>query len=193
MLTRDARVLILDEPTATLSDVEIEHVFRALRLLRDQGRSVLYITHRLGEVFDDLQHRDRAAQWRGQSERERTGEIDRQKLMAMMLGREMGDLYPPSRAHGSAASFAVRRLTVPHAAHGNSISSPRAARSPALPARSARAPPRRCGRSPGSIPARPARRRRWAGATRCARWRAQGRRRCASSRRIAPARACSCA
>ena len=52
MLTRDARVLILDEPTATLSDVEIERIFSALRALKAEGKSIIYITHRLGEVFE---------------------------------------------------------------------------------------------------------------------------------------------
>ena len=51
MLTRDARVLILDEPTATLSDVEIDRIFKALLALRREGKSVIYITHRLAEVF----------------------------------------------------------------------------------------------------------------------------------------------
>ena len=52
MLTRDARVFILDEPTATLSDVEIERIFSALRALKAEGKSIIYITHRLGEVFE---------------------------------------------------------------------------------------------------------------------------------------------
>ena len=51
MLTRDARVLILDEPTATLTDVEIDRIFAALLALKREGRSVIYITHRLAEVF----------------------------------------------------------------------------------------------------------------------------------------------
>ena len=51
LLTRDARVLILDEPTATLTDVEIERIFAALVALKREGRSVLYITHRLAEVY----------------------------------------------------------------------------------------------------------------------------------------------
>ncbi len=50
-LTRDARVLILDEPTATLSDAEIERIFSALVAIKRQGRPVVYITHRLAEVF----------------------------------------------------------------------------------------------------------------------------------------------
>jgi ribose transport system ATP-binding protein len=50
-LAADARTLILDEPTATLSDVEIERVHAVVRSLVAQGRSIVYITHRLGEVF----------------------------------------------------------------------------------------------------------------------------------------------
>ncbi len=64
MLTRNARVFILDEPTATLSDVEIERIFSALRALKAEGKSIIYITHRLGEVFEILRHRLGAAQRR---------------------------------------------------------------------------------------------------------------------------------
>jgi ribose transport system ATP-binding protein len=55
-LMREAKVLILDEPTATLSDVEIERVHRAARRLAEAGHAVLYITHRLGEVFQLAHH-----------------------------------------------------------------------------------------------------------------------------------------
>ena len=52
LLVRDARLLILDEPTATLSKPEIERVFRATRDLVAQGRSVIFVSHRLDEVFE---------------------------------------------------------------------------------------------------------------------------------------------
>ncbi|MFA6154016.1 sugar ABC transporter ATP-binding protein [Mesorhizobium sp.] len=55
-LMRDAKVLILDEPTATLSDVEIQRVHAAARRLAETGHAVLYITHRLGEVFQLAHH-----------------------------------------------------------------------------------------------------------------------------------------
>ena len=55
-LMRDAKVLILDEPTATLSDVEIQRVHAAARRLAETGHAVLYITHRLGEVFQLADH-----------------------------------------------------------------------------------------------------------------------------------------
>jgi ABC-type sugar transport system ATPase subunit len=50
-LARGARVLLLDEPTATLSDAEIERVFAVLRKLRDTGTTIVIISHRLDEVF----------------------------------------------------------------------------------------------------------------------------------------------
>ena len=52
LLARDARILILDEPTAALSDVEIARVKRVVALAGRRGQVVIYVTHRLGEVFD---------------------------------------------------------------------------------------------------------------------------------------------
>ena len=50
-LARDARVLVLDEPTAALTDTETEVLFTVLRALRDQGTAIVYVSHRLEEVF----------------------------------------------------------------------------------------------------------------------------------------------
>ena len=51
-LSVEARVLILDEPTASLSAHEVERLFTIVRGLRDRGVAVLFVSHRLGEVFD---------------------------------------------------------------------------------------------------------------------------------------------
>jgi ABC-type sugar transport system ATPase subunit len=51
-LGQDARLLILDEPTATLSDVESEYVYAAVRAVAATGRAILFVSHRLGEVLD---------------------------------------------------------------------------------------------------------------------------------------------
>jgi ABC-type sugar transport system ATPase subunit len=51
-LSRDARILILDEPTATLGEAEIERVFAGVRKLAAEGCSVIFVSHRLGEVLD---------------------------------------------------------------------------------------------------------------------------------------------
>jgi len=49
-LMRDAKIVIMDEPTASLTDVEIDHVFTIMRSLRDQGISLVFISHKLNEV-----------------------------------------------------------------------------------------------------------------------------------------------
>lgn len=93
LLTRDARILILDEPTATLSDVEIARMFEVLRRLRAEGRSVLYITHRLGEVFEIcdsvtvLRNGEHVAT-------NPVAAITRADLIGQMLGRSFSEMYP---------------------------------------------------------------------------------------------------
>jgi ribose transport system ATP-binding protein/rhamnose transport system ATP-binding protein len=114
MLTRQARIFILDEPTATLSDAEIERIFTALRALKAEGKSVIYITHRLGEVFEicDAVSVLRNGELVGTS---RTASIDRAGLMAMMLGRTMGEMYPDRQRRRGEPLLRVRHLAVPGA------------------------------------------------------------------------------
>ena len=59
-LHRDAQVLILDEPTAVLTPQEARLLFDVLRGLRDSGRTVVIVTHKLGEVLDAQRQRHRA-------------------------------------------------------------------------------------------------------------------------------------
>src|SRR5215218_6084672 len=112
MLTRNARVLILDEPTATLSDVEIDRIFNALRALKGEGKTVIYITHRLGEVFQicDSVTVLRNGEMVGTH---RTAEIDRGRLMEMMLGRSLGEMYPPWESKPGEPMLEVKNLAVP--------------------------------------------------------------------------------
>ena len=51
-ISLDAKLLIMDEPTAALSGVEVERLFAVARSLRDRGRRMLFISHRFDEVFD---------------------------------------------------------------------------------------------------------------------------------------------
>ena len=112
MLTRDARLFILDEPTATLSDVEIERIFAALRALKAEGKSVIYITHRLGEVFQicDSVSVLRNGELIGTR---RTAEIDRAQLMEMMLGRSLREMYPRWESRPGPPMLQVKDLSVP--------------------------------------------------------------------------------
>jgi ABC-type sugar transport system ATPase subunit len=112
MLTREARVFILDEPTATLSDVEIDRIFVALRALKAAGKSVIYITHRLGEVFEicDSVSVLRNGELVGTR---RTAEIDRAQLMEMMLGRSLREMYPRWDSRPGEPMLEVKDLRVP--------------------------------------------------------------------------------
>ena len=92
-LGADARVVIMDEPTASLGDREVDSLFRALDLLRQQGAGVIYISHRLEEIFRVA---DRITVLR---DGESVGtfaraEITRQELVRLMVGRPMSDVYP---------------------------------------------------------------------------------------------------
>lgn len=111
-LCRDARVLILDEPTAMLSDGEIERTFAAIRRLRSQGTAIVYITHRLGEVFTicDSATVLRNGQVVGSAP---TRELTREGLVEMMIGRRLENIYPPSRRDFAEPLLTVRNLRIP--------------------------------------------------------------------------------
>jgi ABC-type sugar transport system ATPase subunit len=126
MLTRDARVFILDEPTATLSDIEIERIFDALRVLKAEGKAIIYITHRLGEVFQlcDTVSVLRNGELVGTR---RTDEIDRGELMRMMLGRSMAEMYPGGNRKAGGPMLLVESLCVPPLVQNFSLIAPRGA------------------------------------------------------------------
>ena len=112
LLVRDARILIFDEPTAALADREIERVLSVIKRLAGEGRSVIYVTHRLPEVFRIA---DRVTVFRnGRSLPPRpTSELNVDAVIAMMLGRDLETMYPPrGPAPDGNALLAVRGLAV---------------------------------------------------------------------------------
>ena len=91
-LSTDARVLIMDEPTSSLSQFESQKLFEVIRDLRTRGVSILYVSHRLGEV-QDLADRVvvlRDGRYVGSLSR---GEIDRQRMVNLMVGRNLSQFY----------------------------------------------------------------------------------------------------
>jgi ribose transport system ATP-binding protein len=93
VLARDARILIFDEPTAALSDVEIEDVLVLVKRVVASGRGVVYVTHRLGEVFE-IAHR--ATVFRDGSSQppvEISG-LTVDGLIERMLGRALTTMFP---------------------------------------------------------------------------------------------------
>jgi ABC-type sugar transport system ATPase subunit len=89
---RDSAVIAFDEPTAGLTDVEISALFRLIRRLKSEGKIILYVSHRLAEIFevtDDivvLKDGSFVTQLK-------TAETDEQSLIRAMVGRDIGDTY----------------------------------------------------------------------------------------------------
>jgi len=92
-LTLDCRILILDEPTAVLTESETEALFRIMKKLRNQDISIIYISHRMAEVFGQCDRVSvlRDGQYIGTYDVAQTTSTE---VVNMMVGREIGDLYP---------------------------------------------------------------------------------------------------
>jgi len=87
-LFRGAGILILDEPTGVLTPQEVEHLFRILRALRDQGRTIIIITHKLREIMDLTDHV--TVMRRGEVVASvATAETSRERLAELMVGRRV--------------------------------------------------------------------------------------------------------
>ncbi|MBU1335937.1 MAG: sugar ABC transporter ATP-binding protein [Alphaproteobacteria bacterium] len=92
-LSQNARILVLDEPSAVLGDAELEKLFAIIRRLAAEGMSFIYISHRLEEVFaiSDRTQVMRDGRVVGVKP---TSELTRNELVRMMVGRELSDVYP---------------------------------------------------------------------------------------------------
>lgn len=95
-LTLDCRVLILDEPTAALTEREAKVLFEIMHKLAAQGLSIIYITHRMAEIFDNC---DRVTVFRdGQYiTTMAVAETTPGAVVSAMVGRVIDDLYPPKQ------------------------------------------------------------------------------------------------
>jgi ABC-type sugar transport system ATPase subunit len=115
-VARGARVLLLDEPTATLSEAEISRVFAVLRALRDSGTSLVIISHRLDEIFALT---DRVTVFRSGQHiwTKHTREVTGDELVRAMIGRDLvrGGHFPTNAAaaQGGQARIRTRALAVP--------------------------------------------------------------------------------
>jgi ABC-type sugar transport system ATPase subunit len=109
-LAIDAKLVIMDEPTATLTGQEIEELFRVIRDLTARGIAILYISHRLDEIFRIA---DRVTVMRDGKVVETLprAQIDEPKLIRLMVGREVTNLYPRQEAHIGEVRLRVEGMT----------------------------------------------------------------------------------
>ena len=92
-LTRNARILVLDEPTAVLTVAEIEKLFRLIRLLKEQGVSIIFVSHHMNEIFELCDSytvlKDGCFVNSG-----KVKDVHNDDLIHMMIGRELTQMYP---------------------------------------------------------------------------------------------------
>lgn len=96
-LTRNSKVLVLDEPTAVLTMKEVRKLFELLNQLRDQGVSIIYISHRLEEIFELADHITvlKDGQWVNTVD---TESVTEEELVNMMIGRNLDTFFPARNA-----------------------------------------------------------------------------------------------
>ncbi|GAB3663189.1 sugar ABC transporter ATP-binding protein [Nocardioides korecus] len=96
-ISLDAKVLVMDEPTAALSGVEVERLFTVARRLRDEGRGLVFISHRFDEVFDLCDTVTVMRDGAYVDTLPTTGTtID--QMVSLMVGRDVGELFPKTPA-----------------------------------------------------------------------------------------------
>ena len=112
-LCRDAKIIAFDEPTSSLSSREVDALFAIIRKLRDQGRVIVYVSHRMEEVFEicdaatvlrDGKHVESFPTMEG---------VTRDTLVSRMVGRPIGDVFQYTPRTQGGAALEVEGLTGP--------------------------------------------------------------------------------
>ena len=108
----DARIIIMDEPTSSLSQKESEKLFEVIRDLKSQGIAIIYISHRLGEV---MELSDRVAVLRdGENAGELVGdEITHDAMVKLMVGRDLSQFYNRTATSPGEVVLELDRLQTP--------------------------------------------------------------------------------
>jgi ribose transport system ATP-binding protein len=115
-LSVNAQVVIMDEPSATLGGQDLEHVFEVISALKQQGVAVIYISHRLAEIYQ-------VADWvtifkDGEVIADRSiKELDRAELVQMMIGRKFSEAFPPRGSTVGEPMLTVKNLHCQNVLH----------------------------------------------------------------------------
>ncbi len=90
----DASIVVMDEPTSSLTETEVNHLFKIINSLRDKGVAIIYISHKMSEIF---QISDDVSVMRDGKliATKKASELDEDKLIKLMVGRDMTNRFPP--------------------------------------------------------------------------------------------------
>jgi ribose transport system ATP-binding protein len=106
-MVHKVKLLVLDEPTAVIAGREVTLLFDRLRRLRESGVSVIFISHRLEEVFALCDRVTILKDGELAGTRD-VADVTRERLISMMVGRELGDLFPPKNTAVPTQKAALR-------------------------------------------------------------------------------------
>ena len=110
-LSHEARILVLDEPTAALTETEVETLFGILDRLRSRGVGMIYISHKLNEVFRMSDRITVLRDGRTVGTEEKSA-MDEPRVIARMVGRDVGDIFPQADHPRGDVVFEARNITV---------------------------------------------------------------------------------
>ena len=96
-LNRNTRILVMDEPSAVLSERDIDNLFQVVRRLQASGIGIIYISHRLKEIFELADEVTVLKDGRYVDTRS-VADVDMDDLVKLMIGRDLADVYP-TRVH----------------------------------------------------------------------------------------------
>ncbi len=108
---RKPKILILDEPTSPLTEVESLRLFRIIRMLRDRGVACILITHKMHEVFTYSDRVDVIRDGRSVASHLRE-ETNEEQIVAEMVGRQIGSYYPQRENHPGEVAFEAKNIYV---------------------------------------------------------------------------------
>jgi D-xylose transport system ATP-binding protein len=112
-LARDSAILVFDEPTSSLTNSETRNLFGIIKNLRDSGKSVVYISHKLDEIFAVADRINVLRDGENAGEFE-TGRCEAKDIIKSMIGRDISQMYPVNKAKKGAVVMEVKNLTVGH-------------------------------------------------------------------------------
>ena len=105
----DSKIIIMDEPTSAITEREVDHLHRMIRELKADGKAIIYITHKMDEVFKIVDYVTvfRDGKLVGTYP---AAELNRDKLIALMVGRELTNMFPKEDADIGDVILSVRNL-----------------------------------------------------------------------------------
>lgn len=109
-LSHNAKILIFDEPTAMLSEKETRNLFKIINKLRDDGKTIIYVSHRLNEIFE-LGDRATILKDGAFVDTVDLSLVDEKKLVSLMVGRSMEETFPKIDNQIGKTVLSVKNLT----------------------------------------------------------------------------------